>query len=714
MSNKKGKSFFEEFKKEIIGLLFLGVAVFILLSLLTYSSNDPPNAISSENVKNFMGVFGSYVAYFFFLIFGNATFVFPLLFVYIGILFILDKFRFNWFRIIPATLFLTAFFIILDLNNLLFYNNFKWDGVIFTWLAKMMTHYFGKVGTYWILILIMLISISLYFKILVKHLLSFLPQKIRSIKIFKLFKITKKNKKLKKDKKDKTKKTEIEFKYYYIERPKTDIFLEKKEPDSPKISDDNNDIAYEQISEIPPKELLNYLDNKGKKEDVDTMSRELEQALSEFGIYGNVINVEVGPMASLYEVSVKKGTKVSKITALDKDLALMLSKSNIRIIAPLPGRGTIGIEIPNSNREFVSLRELIETEQFAKSNSPLTIAFGKGMNGKPVIIKLDQLPHFLISGATMSGKSIGIHSIIMSLLFKSSYKDVKMILIDPKRLEFPYYNGIPHLLTDVVIEPKEAVAILKWAVYEMERRFQILAHEGYRDIQSYNKANSESKMPYLVIVIDELADLMMTTGQDVEFSIIRLAQKARAVGIHLVLATQRPSVDVITGTIKANFPSRVAYKTASKSNSRIILDESGAENLLGKGDFLFLTISGELLRGQGSYVSVPEIIKTVEYLKKIEVVEDEFTATFKKDKEISLKNMDRDELYTEVLRIIYNNLLANKDTVSTSEIQRRLSIGYNRAARIIDALEEDGIIDDTKGAKGHNVLISAEELEKLI
>ncbi|HPE21265.1 MAG TPA: FtsK/SpoIIIE domain-containing protein, partial [Candidatus Mcinerneyibacteriales bacterium] len=327
---------------------------------------------------------------------------------------------------------------------------------------------------------------------------------------------------------------------------------------------------------------------------------------------------------------------------------------------------------------------------------------------------IDELPHLLIAGATMSGKSIGIHSIITSILYKATYEEVRVLLIDPKRLEFPYYNGIPHLLSDVIVETHEAANVLKWAIYEMERRFKFLAHKNCRDIHAYNSAHPDEKLPFILIVIDELADLLASSGQDVEQSIVRLGQKARAIGINLILATQRPSADIITGTIKANFPAVIAFKTASKINSHIILGTHGAETLLGKGDFLYHKVNGEIVRGQASLVTVEEITRTVQYLRRFKAKDDEYKEMFEKDKEITLEMDDKDELFPEVIRLIYNNLLDDQNSISTSYIQRKFSIGYNRAARIIETLADEGIIDTEGGSKGRQILVDVETLKDYI
>ncbi|TYB31537.1 MAG: DNA translocase FtsK, partial [Candidatus Mcinerneyibacterium aminivorans] len=700
----------------------------------TYSSMDPPSSTLNGTVHNFVGIIGAYISYFFLFLFGNIALMIPLVLIYYAILLILNKLEYNFRKTISFIALIFSSSIILQFNEVFLHPNFRWGGVIINFIAEKMQLLFGNIGSYIILILVSIICIISIFNILFKNIflkiLGFISgifsglidlsknllKKVFSFKKRRKEKSTKRNKKSKKKKNQEVGK---QIEYFQAEKRKKDSIksenIQKQNPEI--INNDSQNFEYNGYKSLtPPLEILNYLKKANVRENVDELKYKLEDALDEFGIEGKVVNVEVGPMASLYEVDVKKGTKVRKITSLDKDLSLMLSKSNIRIIAPLPHKGTVGFEIPNKHRQFVSLRELIESDKYQESGANLAVAFGKTMNGDSLIMDISQMPHLLISGATNSGKSIGIHAIITSLLYKYTYKQVKFLMIDPKRLEFPHYNGLPHLLSDVIVEPKEANNILKWALYEMEKRYEKLSKHGYRNIQTYHeKEDNTEDMPYILIVVDEMADLIMNSGQDLEHSIIRLAQMSRAVGIHLILATQRPSVDIITGTIKANFPSRVAYKTATKNNSRIILDDSGAENLLGKGDFLYRSIDGELIRGQGALVTVDEIRETVDYLKNIKVEEDNFQEVFEREKEITVEMDDKDELYSEVLRIVYNNLVNGKDYVSISYLQRKLSIGYNRAARIVDTLAEDGIVDTQNiSNKGRPILVEEKTLEEYI
>lgn len=732
-----------ELKREISGIAVIALAVLCLVSILTYSPTDPPN--SGADISNFVGIFGAYSSYALLWSLGNLAYLVPFVLFYWGVLLLFNTLRFNSMKVVAVIMAVFFLAIIFEFHTIRICPHPIWDdgsGALPVVFRDVFKKLFGNLGAHWILSIGILIAAIMFFQFQFKKVLFFIGGILKKViigfrtTIRNLFIQPKKNDSdtikdtdaIKKEKKD-SEKTVKEVEYFYVQPTKNtlpaivtheknvkeqELPFERAEGQVPVVVTSTSQVAMP-ASLLPPVELLNYIEKKAEKEDTDTIARLLEESLAHFDIRVTTIGVNCGPMASLYEMSVERGTKITKLESLDRELALMLSKDTVRIIAPLPGRGTIGIEVPNARREFVSLRELVESKQFSASASPLAIGFGLGMDGKPIIVHLEELPHLLIAGATMSGKSIGIHTIIMSLLFKTPCNELRLILIDPKRLEFPYYNGIPHLLTNVIVEPAEAVNTLKWALFEMDRRYKMLAHEGARDIQSYNVKFPDQKLPYLVIVIDELADLMMTTGPDTENAIIRLAQMARAVGIHLVLATQRPSADVITGTIKANFPSRIAYKTASKSNSRIILDENGAESLLGKGDFLYLKITGELLRGQGALVTVPEIIKTVQYLKQIPAPNDAFSRMFSEQKEVKIGDVSaKDELYTEALRIVYNNLVSGNETVSISLIQRKLSIGYNRAARLIEDLEADNILDAADGAKPRTILVDIDTLDELV
>ncbi|WP_281489699.1 DNA translocase FtsK [Viridibacillus sp. FSL H7-0596] len=463
-------------------------------------------------------------------------------------------------------------------------------------------------------------------------------------------------------------------------------------------------------------ESLKYLESPEEKTEdfewMDMQGEKLIEALSYFQVKGEIVQIVQGPAVTQFEITVGHGTKVSKIRNLADDLKLALAARDIRIQAPIPGKSSIGIEIPNQKSRPVRISEIVGDQLFIDSDSPLEAALGLDLTGKPVTLDLRKMPHGLIAGATGSGKSVCINSILVSLLLKASPQDVKLLLIDPKMVELAAFNHIPHLVSPVITDVKAATAALKWAVEEMERRYQLFAHVGARDITRYNAMVEEErkfslKMPYLVIVIDELADLMMMAPTDVEEAICRIAQKARACGIHLVLATQRPSVDVITGLIKSNIPTRIAFSVSSQIDSRTILDSQGAERLLGRGDMLYLGngMSGPI-RVQGTFVTDEEIEAVTDYMRSLGEPEYIFEQEELLRKAEAIE--EQDELFEEACRHI-----CEQGTVSTSSLQRKFHIGYNRAARLVDMMEAQGFISESKGTKPRDVFLKTQDLENL-
>lgn len=464
---------------------------------------------------------------------------------------------------------------------------------------------------------------------------------------------------------------------------------------------------------LPPKSLLKngYKKTTYKDKDLLKNARLLEKTLESFGVKAKVSQVSCGPAITRYEVQPAPGVKVSRIVTLADDIALSLAASDVRIEAPIPGKAAIGIEVPNKDISIVTLKEVVESKNFKESKSKLTIALGKDIAGTPVVADLAEMPHLLVAGATGSGKSVCINAIIASILFKATPNDVKLLLIDPKVVELTTFNGIPHLITPVVTDPEKASSALNWVVREMERRYRTFAKNGVRDIKRYNeKMNKASKIPEMVVIIDELADLMMIAPTEVEDSICRLAQKARAAGIHLVVATQRPSVDVITGVIKANIPSRISFAVSSQTDSRTILDMSGAEKLLGRGDMLFYPVGAvKPKRLQGCFISEREVEKLVDFVKRQgePVYKEEVTQI--SQKETVKKVEETDELFYDALKLV-----VDYGQASISLLQRRLHIGYTRAARIIDEMEAKGFIGSYEGTKPREVLLNKKELERII
>ena len=471
----------------------------------------------------------------------------------------------------------------------------------------------------------------------------------------------------------------------------------------------------------PNADLLNIntnlkLDKNEKKELLENADK-LEKTLLSFGVEAKILEVTKGPSVTRFELQPKAGIKVSKIVNLSDDIALGLAAKGVRIEAPIPGKSAIGIEVPNKEQTPVFFREILESDEFKNNNYKVACALGKDITGKCIVTDISKMPHVLIAGATGSGKSVCINTLIVSILYKYSPEDVKLLMVDPKVVELSVYNGIPHLLIPVVTDPKKAAAALNWAVNEMTRRYKLFADNGVRNVDSYNelvkKGVIDKKLPYIVIIIDELADLMMACPRDVEDYICRLAQMARAAGMHLVIATQRPSVDVITGLIKANVPSRISFAVSSQVDSRTILDSTGAEKLLGKGDMLFYPVGeSKPKRVQGAFISEEEVENVVSFIKDIKSdskCESEILEYINSASDTSIKsNEDCDELLDEAIKIVVET-----GQVSTSYLQRRLRIGFNRAARIVEELEKNRIISARDGNKPRQVLMSKEEFENI-
>ena len=476
---------------------------------------------------------------------------------------------------------------------------------------------------------------------------------------------------------------------------------------------------------LPPAALLDPARTERKIDERELMdgARLLEEKCREFSVEGAVVQIHPGPVVTTFEFKPDAGVKYSKITGLADDLCLAMQAESV-LIDRIPGKSTVGIQIPNRTREQISLRELLESDLYRRSSSKLTLALGKTIHGEPFVADLAAMPHLLIAGSTGAGKSVGINGMLTSILYRATPDDVRMIMIDPKRLELGMYEDIPHLLTPVVVDPKQAANALRWAVREMEERYKTLAGEGVRNIEQYNRniqqALAEKRtppeggelprpLPFIVVVIDELADLMMVASNEVEESIARLAQMARAVGIHLILATQRPSVDVITGLIKANLPSRISFRVSSKIDSRTILDGNGAEALLGRGDMLFLPpASSRCIRLHGPYISEQESARLASFLRKQGKPTYDETITAEEKTAAEAVEMDKDDLYDEAARIVVQSGQA-----SISYLQRRLRIGFSRAARLVDMMEMEGLVSPAAGGKPREVLVDKGYFEEV-
>ncbi|MDX8367486.1 DNA translocase FtsK [Cytobacillus sp. IB215665] len=514
------------------------------------------------------------------------------------------------------------------------------------------------------------------------------------------------------------KRSRIPFNVIMLKQDKKKLKSENNTTDNNKLGDnktDNNNTDKKNGSYLFPQISLlhNPPEQQTKNSEWLNQQRELlDHTLANFKVGASVVNVTQGPSVTRFEVHPQPGVKVNKITNLADDIKLSLSAKDIRIEAPIPGKNTIGIEVPNIKSKPVYLRQIIKSKQFTEQSSALTVALGLDISGTPIVTDLNKMPHGLIAGATGSGKSVCINAMLISLLYNAAPHEVKLLLIDPKMVELAPYNHIPHLVSPVITDVKAATAALKWAVEEMERRYELFAHSGVRDITRYNelvknKREASGELPYLVIIIDELADLMMVSPGDVEEAICRIAQKARACGIHLIVATQRPSVDVITGLIKANIPTRIAFSVSSQVDSRTIIDTNGAEKLLGKGDMLFLENgSSKTLRVQGNFVSDDEIEQIVGHVKN--QMKPSYIFQEEELLKTSVVNDNSDDLFLPACEYVVEH-----GGASTSALQRSFRIGYNRAARLIDMMEEQGIISEAKGTKPRDVLIAREELSLL-
>jgi S-DNA-T family DNA segregation ATPase FtsK/SpoIIIE len=600
--------------------------------------------------------------------------------------------------------------------------------------SRNLVRYFNRPGATVLLLVILILSFVLgtgiSFISLVKHLGEASQQLIEKIMTFKM---------VRKERAEREKKLVRQKQEKETKEVAPAVVVERPSPPS-KREEEAKQEAFEFLKssktyQLPPISLLEAEVEKRQKIDRESLimnSRILEKKLLDYGVEGKVVEVRPGPVITVYEFEPAPGVKVSRIVNLADDLALALSALSIRIVAPIPGKAVVGIEVPNRNRETVYLKEIIDSDPFRVSKSKLSFGLGKDISGESFVVDLARMPHLLVAGSTGSGKSVSINAMISSILFKATPDEVRFLMIDPKMLELSDYEGIPHLLLPVVTNPKKAAAGLRWLVEEMERRYTVLAEKGVRNIEHYHQRMEKElkekgkvykrkgdllegdeekatepmeKIPYIVVVIDELADLMMISSKDVEESITRLAQMARAVGIHLLLATQRPSVDVLTGIIKANFPARISFQVTSKVDSRTILDTIGAEHLLGAGDMLFLPPgSSKLTRLHGAFVSSAEIKRVVEFWKKQgkpAYLDPSVLAEVKKDKEAGGGGEEEyDEKYDEAVAFV-----AEIGQASISLIQRRFRIGYNRAARIVEKMEEEGVVGPSDGVKPREVLV---------
>ena len=669
-----------ELKKEILGVALIGIFIFLFVSLVSYHPLDPSFHTATDGAaNNLCGKAGSYLSDLFVQLFGFMSYLLVSFSLLFGIFYVRKKdppsiIIFSSGLALFFLSFTTLFQVLIGKVHIRGVQ-IEFSGFLGSILEKALVNFFGNFGTVLVAIILLLISA---FLIVQAPILTIIEDRIA-----------------------RRKKAERRRDIKVTEEKKEEPGVEEKKA----VQE-----SFEFFKDIGPYKLpdISLLDNVEKKElKVDKESIQanasiLEKKLKDYGIEGRVTEVKPGPVITMYEFEPAPGVKVSKIANLSDDLAMALSAVSIRIIAPIPGKAVVGIEIPNRERETVYIREIIESKVFSSAQSHLTLVLGKTISGESYVADLAKMPHLLVAGATGSGKSVSLNSMICSILFKATPAHVRFLMIDLKMLELSFYEGIPHLLLPVVTNAKNAKTSLRWMTDEMERRYNMMAEKGVRSIEKYNHKVSRDggeTIPYIVVVIDELADLMMVSPKEVEEYIARLAQMARASGIHLILATQRPSVDVLTGIIKANFPARVACKVFSKVDSRTILDTNGAESLLGYGDMLFLSPGiGRLQRLHGSYVSEGEIKRIVEFLKQQGTPSYQHEILEEKDEEDNGETID-DEKYQEAVEFV-----ANRGEASISMVQRRFRIGYNRAARIIERMEQEGIVGPSDGVKPREVL----------
>jgi len=675
---------------EIFGITVFCGGILLLFALITYSPEDP-NFIFPENtkIKNILGFHGSFISDVFFQSIGLVSYFFSFTLIVTGINIIRSK---EFFLIIENIFFA----IIYCIFGTLFFAHFYSEA--FTLYINGNGGFIGAYLNQTFLNSIILINevIFYYFLIILNFFLFLISVNFHLLKFYELIKSLNKFF-TKKERKNYTEKSEIISEYIPQEEIKNLI-----QEDLPFIKAENKSKNTTKFK-LPDFNLLKIPSKKEREnlEKSETQDPEfLEKILLDFGVNGNIKKVSHGPVVTLNEFEPAAGVKVSKIINLSDDIARNTSSESARI-ATIPGSNTVGIELPNSVRENVYLSEILNNPDFKKRDIKLPIALGKSISGKPIVGDLSSMPHLLIAGTTGSGKSVCINTIILSLLYRHTPDKCKFILIDPKMLELSTYEGIPHLLCPVITEAKKAASVLGWVVKEMESRYRLMTKEGVRNIDSYNTKH-KLPMPYIVVVVDEMSDLMLVAGKEIENYIQKLSQMARAAGIHIIMATQRPSVDVITGTIKANFPTRISFQVTSKIDSRTILGEQGAEQLLGKGDMLYMSSANRIVRIHAPFVSDGEIEKINNFLRsqaEPDYVDEILNFADEKEMGDNQNLGDKDELYQQALEIV-----RSEGKASTSFLQRKLQIGYNRAARIIDMMEADGIVSKANHVGKRDVL----------
>lgn len=763
--------------RDFFGVVALAFTVFGIMALITFSSDDPSfnKSVTGGDVANSAGMVGAYFSDGLARAFGSGSFFFPVITAFLGWALIRGKDFHNWPLILGSgILFLVGLCSLLAIQfkvDPFFGNAVPVGGLVGHGLGGFLVAWMNPSGAVLTLVTLLFVAFLVMTRIPVNVLVEGIGKIFKALgtglmlglsgiknlvlKSLAAIKILIGKFKTFKDETQKIRKAAVEPVIITRARPESAGKLEekldkKKKNDEFVVQDHFSFMSSSDKYQVPPLSLLvdpppsEGVQTEKAREEILASSAILEKKLLDFGIEGRVVQVLPGPVITLFEYEPAPGVKVSRIVSLADDLSLAMRCVGLRILAPVPGKPVVGIEIPNMRRETIYFKDVMTSDVFQESDSNLTLVIGKDITGEPAVQDLATTPHLLMAGSTGSGKSVGLNAMICSILLNATPDEVKMIMIDPKMLELSVYDGIPHLISPVVTNPKKAAAALQWAVTEMESRYKMMAECGVRNISGFNelaeklqkeyelelkkreKANKgvkptdveeeevipepPAKLPYVVILIDELADLMMVASKGVEDSLTRLAQMARAAGIHLIVATQRPSVDVLTGIIKANFPTRMSYKVTSRVDSRTILDAMGADKLLGKGDMLFLPPgTSKLLRLHGVMVSDEEIQRIVDFIKKQakpKYQEDIFDSVVMEDNMAGEGEDEFDEKYDEALAIV-----AKDRQASISYIQRRLRIGYNRAARIIETMEREGVVGPSDGAKPREVYVSPIEIE---
>lgn len=713
-----------DYNIDLIGFVLIGYAIISAISLFSDK----------------MGIFGRFINSLSFTLMGFGGYILPAFILIAGLILLMDRFdHIQGKSIILLSIIFISILILFNVNILNgsgFMDSIqkayevsssrRGPGILGAFFGFFFYKLFGTIGTFIVILFVIAVNLLMLSGLKIKEVFSFFSNTISKSRESNKTQGNKPNKVIKK--RTETANNDINFNdYYLVNEIDGQVEVETQKVTSPKSKSNKPDTSIEDdlkgnsikvndhLYNIPPINLLNspvLKSNYSDKKELLDNAKKIEETIKNFGIGAVVTNINKGPTVTCYELLPDPGIKLSRIVSLGDNIALSLATSDIRIEAPIPGKAAVGIEVPNKVKENVYLKEIITSKEYQDMDSDLPLALGKDISGVPIISAIEKMPHLLIAGATGSGKSVCINTIIMSLIYKSSPSDVKLLLIDPKVVELNVYNGIPHLLIPVVTEAKKSASALNWAVQEMERRYKVFAKNNVRDISSYNNKfanNPEEKLPKIIIIIDELADLMMVAAHEIEDYICRLAQMARAAGMHLIVATQRPSVDVITGTIKANIPSRISFSVSSQVDSRTILDMSGAEKLLGKGDMLFYpSFYNKPARIQGAFISDTEVENIVDFLKSQDITDYDEDIIEEVEETTNINIRDSDELLPEAISIV-----VNEGQASISLLQRRLRVGYARAARLVDEMEVRGIVGGYEGSKPRKVLIDKEDLDNL-